>query len=226
MLIYHGEADVKLDDNDEVKILTDEQRKLIIDAALNMSDKRLITLHTTILLALATGMREGEILGLMPKYVDLEHKEIKIRKTLDKVIIYDENHNAIGYKLVLADPKTKASVRTIPLPGFIIPILEKYEFGNTVVFETENGTFIDPRNQYRGWERFLKRLKIPPIKFHALRDTYASLLFRSGATLKEVQELLGHADHDTTIKIYISTFPEDKEKRVAQLNSIFSFKTE
>ena len=217
-----GESDVTIDDTDEdIKIFNDKQRLEIINAAKQTNDSRLTTIHTIILLAIATGMRVGEILGLQPKYLDLENKEIKVRKTLEKINLYDENNKIIGSELKLIDPKSKKSVRIIPLPDFIIPILRNYHFGNAVIFETNTGNFIDPRNIDRAWERFLRRHCIPYLKFHALRHTYASLLFKEGATLKEVQELLGHADLKTTEKIYISTMPEDKIRRVTQINKLF-----
>lgn len=219
-----GESDIKLvidDEDEDIKIFDDETRLKIIDACKNMKDTRLIKIHTIILLALATGMREGEILGLSSKHLDLENKEIRIRKTLEKINIYNDNNEIIGHDLKLTDPKTKESVRTIPLPDFIIPYLDNYPKGSIVIFESESGNFIDPRNLARAWERFLKRNNIEYLNFHALRRTYASLLFSKGATLKEVQNLLGHSDIETTEKIYISVTKTDKQKRVTQINDLF-----
>lgn len=216
-----GESDSKINEDEDIKVFSDEQRIKIIECAKQKDDTRLNTIHTIILLAIATGMRIGEILGLQPQYLDLNNKEIKIRKTLEKINIYDKNHDIIGSELKLIDPKSKQSVRTIPLPDFIIPILKDYKYGEKVIFETALGNFIDYRNVDRAWTRFLKRNNIPYLKFHALRHTYASLLFREGATLKEVQELLGHSDITTTEKIYISVMPEDKKKRVTQINKLF-----
>lgn len=218
-----GKSDNKYteeEENEDIKIFNDEQRIKLIKSASDMKDQRYKTIHTIILLALATGMREGEILGLQPKYIDLKNKEIKVRKTLEKINVY-KDEKIIGTKLELTDPKSKTSIRTIPLPDFIINILNNYQAGNLVVFETELGKFIDARNMARAWERFLKRNDLPYLKFHALRHTYASLLFREGATLKEVKELLGHSDIETTEKIYISVTPEDKKTKVSQIDKLF-----
>ena len=166
-------------------------------------------------------MRRGEILGLQTKFVDLENKEIKVRSTLERINVYDNAGNLVGSKLELTDPKSASSVRNIPLPDFIIPILKKYANGDSIFFESLENNYIDPRNLLRAWERFLQRNDIEYLKFHALRHTYASLLFRKGANIKEVQKLLGHSDLNTTEKIYISVTHDDIKNSVSNINDFF-----
>lgn len=115
----------------------------------------------------------------------------------------------------------KSSVRNIPLPDFIIPILKNYVGGSNVFFESLENNFIDPRNLSRAWERFLQRNNIDYLKFHALRHTYASLLFRKGTNIKEVQKLLGHSELRTTEKIYISVTKDDIKNSVNNINDFF-----
>ena len=214
-----GDADTKivLPEDEDIKIFSDADREKII----SITSSKTSTLHVIILLALATGMRKGEILGLQTHCIDLKNKEIKIRKTLERINEYDEAGKQTGSKLVLVDPKSKSSVRNIPLPDFIIPILENYTSGNNVFFESLENNFIDPRNLSRAWERFLQRNKIKYLKFHALRHTYASLLFRKGANIKEVQKLLGHSELRTTEKIYISVTKDDIKNSVNNINDFF-----
>lgn len=214
-----GDADTKiiLPEDEDIKIFSDVDREKII----NIASEEISTLHVIILLALATGMRKGEILGLQPSCIDLKNKEVKIRKTLERINIYDDSGKQSGSKLVLVDPKSKSSVRNIPLPDFIIPILKNYPSGNSVFFESLENNFIDPRNLSRAWERFLQRNNINYLKFHALRHTYASLLFRKGANIKEVQKLLGHSELRTTEKIYISVTKDDIKNSVNNINDFF-----
>ena len=219
LLELPGDSDKKIiiPEDEDIKIFNDEERIQIIKATTQKID----TLNLIILLALATGMRKGELLGLQTKYIDFDNKLIKVRKTLECIKKYDENNKFKEYQLVLTDPKSLKSVRNIPLPDFIIPYLKEHLTNNEMFFRSKDGNYIDPRNLLRAWKRFLARNDIKYLKFHAIRHTYASLLFREGATLKEVQELLGHSDIKTTEKVYISVTSEDKVKRVTQINNLF-----
>ena len=221
----------KLDKDNETLFLSDEEIETIKNN-LNFSNK----LHVAILLSLTHMLREGEILGLSLKYVDTKkEKNIKIRQILSKAKIYNKDGT---YKRILriATPKSKTSIRTVPLIETFIPIMEQHIENqkslykdknkdwneNVLLFLNNNLNFWDPKNFRTSWERFLSKCGLPKYKFHILRHTGASLLFKAGARLEEVQELMGHEDSDITRKIYLHFHPEDKRNSINKMSFLMN----
>lgn len=89
---------------------------------------------------------------------------------------------------------------------------------NSLLFTTSICTALDNSNLLKKWKSFLQNNDIEYKKWHSLRHSYASLLFQAGADIKTVQELLGHADINTTSQIYVHVFPETKKQSVNLLN--------
>ncbi len=165
-------------------------------------------------LAVYTGMRCGELLGLKWEDIDLENRTIRVRRTLTRT----EN----GKKLGLGEPKTKKSRRTVKLSARVVEVLkqhrarqaeEKLKSGvlyrdQNLVFAGENGGLINPSNlRRRSYMPLLKRANLPRITFHDLRHTCASLLFQRSVHPKFVQELLGHASVAITLDTYSHMLP-------------------
>ncbi len=165
-------------------------------------------------LALHTGMRSGELLGLKWPDVDLEGRALRVRRTLTRT----EN----GKKLALGEPKTKKSRRTVRLTPRAVGALrshraqqaqEKLKFGSLyedqdLVFAGEAGNLINPSNlRQRSFAPLLERAGLPRITFHDLRHTCASLLFQRNVHPKLVQELLGHASVAITLDTYSHMLP-------------------
>lgn len=184
-----------------------------------------------ILLELGTGLRQGEILGLQNENID---KTIRVKKSLNKVKKFDGKEST-GYEYKLITPKTKNSIRIIDLPNNLIKLIENYkelqknkwknqnkEFKeSSLLFTTSTCNMIDGANLLKRWKSFLAENDIKYKKWHSLRHSYASLLFQAGADIKTVQELLGHADINTTAQIYVHIFPETKKKAVKLINDFF-----
>lgn len=218
------------DEENEITIFEDEDLGKILN---NLNYCK--TLHTAIFIASITGLRMGEILALKDKYLDLDNKTIKVRYTLSKTKIFETNEKT-RWELKLQKPKTQSSIRTVNIPDNAIEILKEYknyqknkylnnklEFNSeSLLFTTESCRKIDKGNFRRSWKRYLKSIDIEYKKFHALRHTFASLLFRQGATILEVKELLGHSDSRTTEKIYIYVYPKSKAETVNKLNYLIN----
>lgn len=192
-------------------------------------------LEALILLALGTGLRQGELLGLMWSDIDTKNRTLHVERTIKEVNIIDANGNR-EYKTIIQTPKTKKSIRTVPFPKNLIPILEKHKnrqklykikYGelytkSDFVFTTETGKNIIARNMTKSYKRLLKKLEIPYKKFHSLRHTYATKLFEREVPIKTVQELLGHSDISTTSNIYTHVMPEQKIKAIDKINNLFA----
>jgi len=185
----------------------DEARRLL-EAA---KGDRLEALYV---LAVTTGMRRGELLGLKWSDVDLENSRLSIRRTLTRT----DNGKHVG----LGDTKTRKSRRTIPLTPQAVEALRRhlkrqlaqieargdlYE-DQGLVFTTEVGTLINPSNlRQRSLAPLLKKAGLPHIRFHDLRHTCATLLLLKGVHPKFVQELLGHATIAITLDTYSHVLP-------------------
>jgi integrase len=185
----------------------DEVRRLL-EAA---SGDRLEALYV---LAINTGMRRGELLGLKWSDVDLEGGRLSIRRTLTRT----DN----GKRVTLGEPKTKGSRRTVRLTQRAIEALRSHlerqlgdieaagdlYYDRGLVFTTETGTPINPSNlRQRSFAPLLKRAGLPHIRFHDLRHTCATLLLSKGVHPKFVQELLGHASIAITLDTYSHMLP-------------------
>ncbi|WP_196595201.1 tyrosine-type recombinase/integrase [Pectinatus frisingensis] len=157
--------------------------------------------YPIILLAITTGMRMGEILGLRWCDIDLAKNEIFIQHTLTKSRING---------LSLTEPKTKNGIRKISIPLEVANVLKEMKSQvinmdikqETFLFMTHNGTLIDMRTLEKSWERILLAANVPYRKFHALRHTHATTLLAEGIPIVEVSHRLGHAKIAYTLDLY------------------------
>src|SRR5215217_1853019 len=169
-------------------------------------------LEALYVLAVHTGMRRGELLGLKWPDVDWENATVRVRRTLTRK----------GTGHVLGEPKTKKSRRTVRLTHKAVEALrshrarqaqEKLRVGSLyqdqdLVFSGYNGGLINPSNlRQRSFKPLLKRAGLPQITFNDLRHTCASLLFQRNVHPKLVQELLGHASVAITLDTYSHMLP-------------------
>ncbi len=210
-----------------IDIFTDEEIKAILQ---NCRDY----MPCLVRLAIATGMRKGELLGLELGAVDLSSAEITVKQSLKAVTIYDDENNARS-EMQIGTTKTKQT-RTVPIPLSLIPDIKKhirdqralfFKYGmtysdNDLLFTTKGCQPINNRNLQRAWERTLKRANVRYRKFHNLRHTYASKLLANGVDLKTISALLGHSNISITADIYVHVIPETKADAASKLNYLFA----
>lgn len=161
-------------------------------------------------LACGTGMRQGEILGLLWREVDLEAGTLKVTRSAQSVR---------GQGIVFSEPKSEKSRRLIHLPSFVVSALQRHCEAQTelrkkpgwhehgLVVTTGNGTPILPRNLVRHFKSKIQVAGVPEIRFHDLRHTTASLLLERNTHPKVVQELLGHSQITLTLDTYSHVIP-------------------
>jgi integrase len=150
-------------------------------------------------------MRKGEILGLPLKALDIDKGYLMVVQTLQSVP---------GKGLLILDLKTERSRRLIRLPEFVREALKDHLTRRAVlaqnpewkesglVFTTNIGTPITPRNMLRHFKNKLTSIGLPNIRFHDLRHTTASLLLEKNVHPKIVSELLGHSNVTLTLNTY------------------------
>lgn len=204
------------------KAYTDEQ------AAALLSASRGHRIEPVIVIALFTGMRRGEILGLRWQDIDLERKSLHVCNSLAKV----------KGGVIDKEPKTENSNREIQLPDELCSYmnsLHENQLANAkrmkshydqrwaeYVCVDELGNRLLPDYVTHGIAKICKANNLPKIKIHELRHTYATRLLAAGATMKETQELLGHSDYRTTANIYAHTQTERKQQLVNSIGSIWT----
>ena len=184
----------------EIAPLNTEQAVALLDAADN---DRLGALFT---LALATGMRLGELLGLQWAEVDFDAGVIMVTHTLTE----------LNGKLFLSEPKTAKGRRRIDMPQIAIEALrdhrlamqrEGYENIPWVFCNTRGGPLRRSHFHQQTFKPLLKKANLPDIRFHDLRHTSATLLLSVGTHPKVVQERLGHSQISVTMDTYSHVLP-------------------
>lgn len=204
-------------------------------------DKFLVTLSTenvkwqaAFLTLLGTGVRIGELLAFEWPDFDYTEKIAHILRTVSRT-------KKEG--LVINPPKTEASEADVPLPDVVIAALkehrkaqlqvilrqgENYKYGkkNKLVFCTDVGTYMSPRNFERKYYALRKKAGVSKtVNLHGLRHTFATRLLEEGENLKTVQELLRHADIKTTANIYSHVTPKTKQKAAHKMDNLLTIKS-
>ncbi|HDR7687599.1 TPA: site-specific integrase [Bacillus toyonensis] len=172
-------------------------------------------------LAITTGMRQGELLGLRWKDVDLEKGIVHIVQTL--------SHDG---KEFLTGAKTVSSIRSITLLSDTVPVLKKHKVSimreklkagteyvdHDLVICTCRGTVLSPRNLLRIFKGLIQKSNVPDIRFHDLRHTHATSLLLEGINPKIVAERLGHSKVSVTLDTYSHVLPNMQKEAAEKLN--------
>lgn len=172
------------------------------------------------ILALDTGARRGELLGLKWSDINFQTSTMSIGRACALIN---------GNRQVIKDPKTEKGRRQITLPQRTLAVLRRHQkeqlragcAGHEWLFCDERGKIIVANPVTRGFHRILKTAKLPSIRFHDLRHTHASLLFSAGVHPKIVQERLGHSTISQTMDCYSHLIPSMQGGIQAQLNALF-----
>lgn len=205
----------------EIEVFTYfEIRKIIGKLTLPKTPKYFKKYYCLILLAMTTGMRDGEILGLKNKYLELNKAQLKVRNSLQDI----EN------VLTDCEPKTDAGNRTLPLLPEVVELLRNQLAlrkvisisGDDYVFQTFKGTPIWPKNLNRVWHKILEFCDVPYKNMHCLRHTYATELLAAGVPLLEVSRKLGHSKASYTLDIYGHAIPGYTKEYAEKLRLLIS----
>lgn len=167
-----------------------------------------------ILLALYTGIRLGELCAL--RWEDVDSEKIRINKTVQRL---KNGESGIKTSLEIMSPKTNKSIRLIPLPSFLVPLVEQRRETGTVL-KNRNGNIVEPRLMQMTFEKYISKCGLPKTNFHALRHTFATRCIESGFDVKSLSEILGHSDVKTTLNRYVHSSMSQKQKNMELLQPI------
>jgi integrase len=225
----------------QMLFLTPDQVKILLEATKGRP------CYTLVVLALATGCRQGELLALTWEDVDLVKATLTIRRSLAQT--------DAGFQV--KEPKTAASRRTITLPGLAVSVLTEHKalalkagLLNAPVFCTRDGNWLLKRNVLRALRAVIRRANTPAgkinkggrpkkgeaphvkeefemlnliparLRFHDLRHTVASVLLSQGESVRAVSQRLGHSNPALTLRVYAHCMPSDDPQLAAALNKM------
>jgi integrase len=182
---------------------------------------------TIVYVALYTGMRKGEIMGLEWQDIDFEKGVIQIERTSQYVR---------GIGTITKEPKNETSKRSISAPQTLLQLLKTYKAfqidqrmkianlwkNSNRLFTTWDGAPMFPDAISNWFSDFIKANNLPQITFHGLRHTSASILIDQGLNIKAVSSRLGHADTSTTMNIYAHALKSADRQAADIMDTMFN----
>ena len=154
-----------------------------------------------ILLSLFAGLRVGEVCALRWEDVSFSEGTVHVCRTMQR--IQDKSGGQTRTKVVVTDPKSPCSVRTIPLPEPLIPILAAYKSGEGYSLTNSDLRYMEPRTMQNCFKRTLKECGVADANYHALRHTFATRCVELGFDVKSLSEILGHSSVGITMDRYV-----------------------
>lgn len=162
-----------------------------------------------------TGLRWSELVGLRIKDVDLAARRLYVRRAAPEV----------EGRIVIGPPKTRAGIRTVPLPQVVVDIFTHRISGrppDEPAVTSPNGELLRSNNwrRHTHWNKALKKINLAPLTIHDLRHTYASLARKSGADLRYVQKTMGHSTPTVTTNIYRDLYADELDQVATNLDQL------
>lgn len=211
----------------KIRVLSLEEQKMFLEFAQESS------YYDMYIVALNTGMRLGELRGLMWKDIDFDNKVIHVQRTM---------RYFHGKGTVLDSPKTESSNRDIPMLDEVVRILKqhrteqkkmKFYLGDKwkedfpdLVFTSPWGKHVSDTAVNADMCRIEEKIRATGIEFehiypHVLRHTFATRGLEKGIPPKVMQELLGHTSITMTLDIYSHVLPDTKAKELEKIANLF-----
>lgn len=153
------------------------------------------------LISLYSGIRLGEICALQWENIDLGRGVLTVQRTVQRI----KNCSGEGAKTLIHfdRPKSRSSMRSIPLPAFLVEMLRELEKPPRCYVLTGTEDFVEPRKLQSRFKKYLLEAEIESVNFHVLRHTFATRCVELGFDIKTLSRILGHSDVSTTLNIYV-----------------------
>jgi integrase len=203
----------------ERQILTPQQAQRLLAAARGHRLEAMITL------ALATGMRRGELLALRWQDIDVRRTCLYVRRSANRL--------PGGYRVT--EPKTASGKRKITLPRFVLETLQQHRIHqleaklkagprweeHDLVFCNTYGRFLNTNSLQVLFSSLLRKTGLPHMRFHDLRHSAATILLSMGVPANVVQELLGHSHISITLGVYGHVLSSMQQEAMDKLDNLF-----
>lgn len=169
-----------------------------------------------IIICLYTGLRIGELLALEWGDIDFAKNELCVNKTC-----HDGKDKNGAFTRITDSPKTLSSIRTVPIPRQLMPLLREAKRKSHSIYIVSNGEHpISTRSYQRSFSALLRRLNIDHKGFHSLRHTFATRALECGMDVKTLSELLGHKNPTVTLNRYAHSLMEHKRAMMNRLGKL------
>lgn len=208
----------KSNKEDKIYILTKTEQNKITNYCINNLNNR----NIGILLSLYSGIRIGELCALKWSDIDFKKGILTINKTIQRIYIKDKEVNTT--KIIITNPKTKNANREIPINKDFLCILKNNKTKPQDYILSGNNKYIEPRTYRKHFEKALKINNLKHINFHSLRHTFATNCISLGVDYKTVSELLGHANVNITLNLYVHPRMSQKKKCIDLVSKVFQEK--
>lgn len=197
-------------EKEDYRVLSDDEFDKLQAAMLQ--EKSPIALG--IIIAMNTGLRIGEICGLMWEDIDFEKNIISVNKTVNR---YYDCENKTTH-LNIGTTKTFKSTRVVPMTRQLNLLLKEKQCESNIYVASGKSKPTEPRTLRQAYSRRLKKLEIAHITFHGIRHTFATRAIKAGIDPKTVAELMGHERCEMTLDVYASCTDEMKAKAIEILS--------
>lgn len=179
--------------------------------------------HMGILICLFTGLRIGEVCALRWEDFSCKDRTFYVHQTLQR--IQCRNNPEQKTKIIITSPKSRCSIRTIPVPHALLEILTEYKTsGSGFVLTNSDSLFVEPRTMQNHFKRALQATGIERMNFHTTRHTFATRCIEMGFDVKTLSEILGHATVNITMNRYVHPTMELKKENMDKLSTLLAVK--
>jgi len=191
----------------------EEQKRLETAAKLAKSED-----YIGVMICLYTGLRIGELCGLMWQDLDFEQRILHVRRTLQRI---KNNDGDTKTKMALLPPKSHTSERTIPLQTFLIELLQQHKSVNGGIYViSKNNKPTEPRNFSWRFKQILNSANIRDTGVHTMRHAFATRALENGFDVKTLSEILGHSSPGFTLTQYGHSLDDHKRNSMEALSAI------
>ena len=199
----------------EMRVFTIEEQKTLHNYLTTNIDRE----KFGILLCLYTGIRIGELCALKWENIDTSKGVLQVRKTMIRIQNVEKTDGA-KTKLIISEPKSKCSIRDIPIPDCLEMYINIFESApSDYVLSGSFDQVIEPRTMQNRFHKHLMLCGIIDANFHALRHTFATRCVEIGFEVKSLSEILGHTNVNITLNRYVHPSIELKRVNMQKLNS-------
>ncbi|PRZ23431.1 tyrosine-type recombinase/integrase [Flavobacterium granuli] len=197
----------------KVEVLSRSDQKKIM----NYIQEHFTFRNLGVYICLSAGMRIGEVCALTWEDIDTDNGVISVNRTIQRIYVIEDGKRKT--ELILDTPKTKNSIREIPISKDLLRILKPFKkIVNPSFFVLTNDCKpTEPRTYRSYYKNLMEHLKMPDLKFHGLRHSFATRCIESNCDYKTVSVLLGHSNISTTLNLYVHPNMEQKKKAIEQM---------
>ncbi|AQX87246.1 site-specific integrase [Elizabethkingia bruuniana] len=196
-----------------IEVLTKTDQKKIM----NYIQEHFTFRNLGVYICLSAGMRIGEVCALTWEDIDTDNGIISVNRTIQRIYVIEDGTRRT--ELILDTPKTKNSIREIPISKDLLRILKPFKkiVNQSFFVLTNDAKPTEPRTYRSYYKNLMKELKMPELKFHGLRHSFATRCIESNCDYKTVSVLLGHSNISTTLNLYVHPNMEQKKKAIEQM---------